>query len=139
MTRRRTIGLMAGVTMAVLIIVGIVSSADSSRLTCEGVITLEGDTEGLTRRPATLAAAVETPRWFAVWNRSDAKITWEIQPGRYLGEGYIAPDPFRLRIVTRDATYRGSWSPQSKRISVKMFPDRIETFAGTCSERPVAG
>jgi hypothetical protein len=131
MNRGKRTGLLAGV-VATMVVILVTFSTSSSRLTCEGTITLAGDTGGFTSRPATFAATVETPRWFAVWSNHDAKISWEIEPDRHTGQGHYSPDPFRSRITTFSGTTQGWWSPQSKQLSVKVVPDRLETFAGLC-------
>jgi len=129
--RGKGIGLLAGIAAGVGITF-ITVSTDSSRLTCEGASTFAGDYEGLTSQPATLTATIEAPRWFAVFNNHDATIKWQIDPGRHAGQGFYSPDAFRSRITTVDGTTQGSWSPQSKQLSVKVVPDRLETFAGLC-------
>ena len=132
MSPGQRISLLAGVVTTIAVAT-LVSSTRASRLSCEGAVTVTGDVEGLTSRPASLAATVETRRWFARWTRSESTIAWEVQPGGYSGQGYYAPDPFRSRIRAMDGLEnQGSWSPASRQLSVQLRPGRLETFDGIC-------
>jgi hypothetical protein len=132
MSRGQRISLVTGVTGTLLVVL-LSFSTGQSRFACEGAVTLAGDSDGFTSRPATLAATVQVRRWFAVWTNRESMITRQIEPGHHTGRGSYSPDPLRSRMVIFDKMKnQGSWSPMSKQISVKVFPDRLETFNGMC-------
>jgi hypothetical protein len=125
------------VAAAVLFLVVVVNFGTvESRLECSGQLRRQvADGHQQVNAAATLYAKVETYRWFLLWYRHDAMITWEVRGPRvaHTGFGYYDRNDFGSQIVDLEGKKNyGTFSPLSNRIYIAEASYSGDEFDGMC-------